>query len=191
MEEGRKRGDDQDDPRKDAEDFLFRAYLGLGRSNGDRRPRDCPPCLPEQQDRRNREKREREDEQDVHRRAVGPAAADCKRRNGEICGNESEQYEPCVVAGERFAEDRGEPGEVGDRIDAKPRPRNCVADLAARLRPDDDARHVERVDDREEREVHEHCRLSTGVRVGSAPDKAHDDGQHRREEVERGPQALA
>ena len=47
------------------------------------------------------------------------------------------------------------------------------------------------MDDREEREVHEHRRLSAAVRVGSAPDKAHQDGQHRREEVESRPKALA
>ena len=145
----------------------------------------------EEKKRHDCEEDEREHEKNVHRGAIGPAAANRKRRDGEIRGDESEQYKPCVVAGERFAEDCGEPREVGDCVDAEPRPRNCIADLAARLGPDDDASHIERVDDREEREVHEHRRLSAAVRVGSAPDKAHQDGQHRGEEVESRPQPLA
>ena len=55
----------------------------------------------EEKKRHDCEEDEREHEKNVHRGAIGPAAANRKCRDGEIRGDESEEYEPRVSAGER------------------------------------------------------------------------------------------
>ena len=52
----------------------------------------------EDKERHYRKKREREDEQDVHRRAIGPAAANGQRGDDKIRGDEREQHHPRSAA---------------------------------------------------------------------------------------------